>query len=777
MVHVEASKVSAARVRWSVYGLAVLWAAIGAGALLTLAKSVQNSSEFSRLQPWILLTNLVGVMVLMVLLGRKVWQLVRDYRHHVPGSRLAARTVAIFGALVIAPLLIVYLFSLDFLNRGIDSWFKVEVKQGLNDALQLSRSALEVRMREYSWRTERFARSLADLPGSEVLSRLDYERRSTDALEMAIFDAHQHVLATATDGIKAGVVPATPADDVVRQVSQGRTYVSLDPQADGQYLIRVAAPVSALVPSPDYRYVYAVYGVPPQLGALSEAVQRAYSQYGELAVLREPLKSSFELTLTLVLLIAMLAAIHGAIFSAQRLTRPVQDLIAGTRAVGKGDFATRLPLPSRDEMGFLVHSFNDMTKRLRRAREEAQRSSEAVERERERLAIILARLSTGVLAVDRTLTVHIANQAAGLILGVNLSAATGRSLPELARDNERFSQFVAALVVRFAAGREEWREQIDLEGPSGHRALMCACTPLPASGAAHAPGAEAEPRAPDNGEHGAAGVDRGYVIVFDDITALLQAQRDAAWGEVARRLAHEIKNPLTPIQLSAERMRRRFLASMARDDAEMLQRSTDTIVQQVETMKQMVNAFSEYARAPDMKIARFDLNGLAAEVADLYRSQDSRIDIRLDLGSPAPILEADRGRVRQILNNLLVNALEALAATAPAGGHSWVEISTRLESASDGGQAVITVSDNGPGFQRELLARVFDPYVTSKPKGTGLGLAIVKKIVEEHGGRIDADNRPGGGARVRVVLPLENGIRSPAGTRELRTAVRKEKLA
>ena len=770
--------------RWSSYGLAVLWVAIGAGALLTLAKSVQNSSDFSRLQPWILLTNLIGVVVLTVLLGRKVWQLVRDYRHHVPGSRLTARTVAIFGALVIAPLLIVYLFSLDFLNRGIDSWFKVEVKQGLNDALELSRSTLEVRMREYSSRTESFARTLADLPGSEVLSRLDYERRATDASEMALFDGHQHVLAVASDGVKGGVVPAMPSDDVVRQVSQGRPYVSLDPQADGQYLIRVAAPVTSLAPGPDYRYVYAVYGVPRQLAALSEAVQNAYTQYGDLAVLREPLKSSFELTLTFVLLIAMLAAIHGAIFSAQRLTRPVQDLIAGTRAVGKGDFGRRLPLPSRDEMGFLVHSFNDMTKRLRRAREEAQASSEAVEHERERLAIILARLSTGVLAVDRTLTVHIANQAAGLILGANLSAATGRALPELARDNERFSQFVAALVVRFAAGREEWREQIDLDGPAGHRALMCACTPLPASGAAPPEGAEAEAQAAEGDKQTGAGIDRGYVIVFDDITALLQAQRDAAWGEVARRLAHEIKNPLTPIQLSAERMRRRFLASMARDDAEMLQRSTDTIVQQVETMKQMVNAFSEYARAPDMKITRFDLNWLAAEVADLYRSQDTRVEIRLDLASPAPLIEADRGRIRQILNNLLVNALEALDSPASAahgaaahGAHAWVEIATRLERSGDAEQAVITVSDNGPGFQRELLARVFDPYVTSKPKGTGLGLAIVKRIVEEHGGRIDADNRPGGGARVRVVLPLENDVRSASGVRELRTAMRKEKLA
>ena len=739
-----AAELNHVRARWARYLPFVSWTAIGVGALLLLAKSVQNSSEFGRLQLWILLLNLVGLVGLTVLLARKLWQLVRDYRNHVPGSRLTVRTVGIFGALVIAPLLIVYLFSLDFLNRGIDSWFRVEVKQGLSDALALSRSALDARMREYLWTTERFARSIADLPGDAALDALNDERRATAALEMVVFDNRNRVLAVSSD-TGNDAIPAAPPAEVVRQVSQQRPYMSLEAQPGGQYLIRVAAPVTESAATRVNRYVFAVYEVPPQLAALSEAVQHTYSQYGDLAVLREPLKSAFRLTLTLVLLLVMMAAIYGAIFSAQRLTRPVQDLIAGTRAVGKGDFGTRLPLPSRDEMGFLVHSFNDMTKRLRRAREETQRSQQAVEHERERLAIILARLSTGVLAVDRQLSVRIANQAAGLILGTDLSAATGRPLPQLAAGSERFSQFVAALVVRFAAGREEWREQIDLDGESGHRALMCACTALP----------------------GDAGADRGYVIVFDDITTLLQAQRDAAWGEVARRLAHEIKNPLTPIQLSAERMRRRFLTSMTREDAEVLQRSTDTIVQQVETMKQMVNAFSDYARAPDMKVVRFPLNELVTEVADLYRSQDSRIDIRVDLDRQVTLIEADRGRVRQILNNLLVNALEALESRPGAR----VDIATRRERGADTDYVAVTVCDNGPGFQRELLSRVFDPYVTSKPKGTGLGLAIVKKLVEEHGGRIDADNRPEGGARVRVVLPVIDSTRAAALIRERRPSV------
>jgi nitrogen fixation/metabolism regulation signal transduction histidine kinase len=721
---------------WGIPVLVMLWGAVGVGALLLLAKSVQNSSAFDRLQPWILLLNITGVVALTVLLARKLWQLVRDYRDHVPGSRLTARTVSIFGALVIAPLLIVYLFSLDFLNRGIDSWFKVEVKQGLSDALVLSGAALNLRMREYSSRTEQLAHSLAAGSPGEIQERIDNERRATGGIEIVLFGEHERIIAASVEN-PLETLPSRPPSDLIRQIRERRVYVSLEPQSDGEYFIRTAAPLSDSGAKSEGRYVVAIYLVPPQLSALSEAVQRSYSQYGELAALREALKSGFRLTLTLVLLLAMLAAIYGAIFFAQRLVRPVQDLIAGTRAVGKGDFGTRLPLPSRDEMGFLVHSFNDMTKRLRRAHEEATRSQQAVERERERLAIILARLSTGVLAVDRTLTVRMANQAAGAILGTELSVATGRSLPELAAGNDRLGQFVAAVAVRFAAGRDEWREQLDLDGEAGRRALMCACTPMPGEG-----------------------TDMGYVIVFDDITALLQAQRDAAWGEVARRLAHEIKNPLTPIQLSAERMRRRFLSSMSPSDAEILDRSTRTIVSQVEAMQQMVNAFSEYARAPEMKITRFSLNQLVTEVADLYRSQDPRATIRLDLDDTIEGIEADRGRIRQILNNLVTNALESLDGVAAP----TLEIASRLEYGGDASYAVVTVCDNGPGFQRELLGRVFDPYVTSKPKGTGLGLAIVKKIVEEHGGRIDADNRPEGGARVRVVLPVKDSTRSAAGS-------------
>jgi nitrogen fixation/metabolism regulation signal transduction histidine kinase len=274
---------------------------------------------------------------------------------------------------------------------------------------------------------------------------------------------------------------------------------------------------------------------------------------------------------------------------------------------------------------------------------------------------------------------------------------------------------------------------------------MCACTALPSDTGAAA----------------------SVVLVFDDITTLLQAQRDAAWGEVARRLAHEIKNPLTPIQLSAERMRRKFLGSMNAQDAQILERATHTIVAQVDAMKQMVNAFSEYARAPDMHFTRFDLNQLITEVADLYRVQDRVAELTLALSPALPPISADRMRVRQILNNLLTNSLEALEGRAGAR----IEIETHVadDGQKQGAAAEIVVTDNGPGFQRDLIGTVFDPYVTSKPKGTGLGLAIVKKIVEEHGGRIEADNQRTGGARVRILLPLSDGARS-LGAREARKA-------
>ncbi len=727
------------------YGATVLGSigvALWLVALYLLAtKAAQNSAEFDRWLPWILLINISGLLTLLVLLAGKLTQLVRDYRRHVPGSRLKGRTVAIFSALAVAPILVVYYFSLQFINRGIDNWFELEVSQGLKDTRELSHAALEVRVREFLQHTQVVAHTLSSSSDIEMIGTLDRERRDSTALELTIVGAQAQILATSSDRPMDSLpVPAT--DEMMLQVRRGRPYVSLDTDSVGGYVIRAAAPLDNNG-SGSARVLIALYPVPQQLSQLADTVQRSYTQYANLVQLRGPLKSTFVLILSFVVLMSLIAAVYGAFFAAQRLVQPVQDLIAGTRAVAKGNYDTRLPLPGRDELGFLVTSFNDMTKRLGRAREETRRSQQAVEAERAGLAVILARLSTGVVSLEADLTVKTANQAASAILGVDLEAAVGKRFDESISDTTLFTQFLAVLKAHLGAEDLDWREQVELLSDSGKRVLMCACTALP------------------NDSGGAPGV----VLVFDDITTLLQAQRDAAWGEVARRLAHEIKNPLTPIQLSAERMRRKFLGSMNAQDAQILERATHTIVAQVDAMKQMVNAFSEYARAPDMNFSRFDVNQLITEVVDLYRVQDPSADLKLLLNPLLPAISADRMRIRQILNNLVTNSLEALEGRPGA----CIEIQTSLaeEGPKQAASVAIVVSDNGPGFPRDLIGTVFDPYVTSKPKGTGLGLAIVKKIVEEHGGRIEADNQRSGGARVRILLPLGDGARS-LGVREPR---------
>ena len=713
----------------------VLWIV----ALWMLAAAAQNSEKFDRWLPWILLVNIAGLLTLCVLLIGKLLGLLREYRRHVPGSRLKARTVAVFSLLAVVPILVVFYFALQFLNRGIDSWFELEVSQGLKDTRNLSRAALDSRVRDFRRSTEAIAHSLAGLSDLDLFATLDRARRESTAMEFTVVGPRMRIIATSSDRpLDALPLPATR--EMLLAVRRGGSYASLDTDSTGGYVIRAAAPIDTNG-DPTSRVLIALYPVPQQLSELADTVQRSYTQYANLVQLRRPLKSTFILILTFVVLLSLIAAVYGAFFAAQRLVQPVQDLIAGTRAVARGDFDTQLPLPSRDELGFLVTSFNEMTKRLARARLEASRSQQAVEAERASLAVILARLSTGVIALEPDLRVRTANQAASAILGADLDSAVGAPFDETISDAPLFREFLRPVMQRLAARERDWREQLELPSEGGRRVLMCACTALPND----------------------LGAEPGMVLVFDDITTLLQAQRDAAWGEVARRLAHEIKNPLTPIQLSAERMRRKFLGSMNPQDAQVLERATHTIVAQVDAMKQMVNAFSEYARAPDLHFARFDLNQLVTEVVDLYRAQANDVQLRLHLDEHLPEISADRMRIRQILNNLVTNSLEALEGREGA----CIDVETHL--AEDGGTptASVVVADNGPGFPRESIGTIFDPYVTSKPKGTGLGLAIVKKIVEEHGGRIEADNRPVGGARVRIVLPLGESGRI-AGAREPR---------
>ncbi len=707
--------------------------AIGVGlalvALFLLSRTAQDSADFDRLQNVILAINIAGVFVLLMLLIGNLTRLTRDYRAHVPGAKLKARIVGMFVGLAVLPLLVVFYFSIQFINRGIDTWFNIEVEEGLENALRLSRAALEMQMRQNLYATQQIAAQLRDVNERQLVFELSMLRRESGASEITIYGSNNRILATSTDGSNVGL-PRPLQEEAVLQVQQNRPYVILDPE---DYEIRTAVALPARGQAGPAGVIQARFPVTERLARMANSVDTSYREYQQLLFLREPLKDTFTLTLTVVLMLSLLAAIYGAFVLSRRLVAPIQDLVAGTRAVAEGNFDTRLQAPTRDEIGFLISSFNDMTQRLAAARKEASLSQAMVEAERANLEVILARLSTGVLALENDLRIRTANQASGAILNVDLENRSGENLRDVAKGQPLLEQFVDVAEMHLDSGETEWREQIVLRGEVGRRVLTCACTTLPG-----------------DEDHAA-----GYVIVFDDITALLQAQRDAAWGEVARRLAHEIKNPLTPIQLSAERLRRKYLGVMSDEEAQILDRATHTIVQQVEAMKEMVNAFSEYARAPDIDIGVFNMDKLAHEVVDLYRAQTKGAEIVVTSDPTMPMIEADIGRVRQILHNLLRNAIEALENVAD--GRIDVHVSA---AEIDGIEMMqIRVEDNGPGFQATSINQVFDPYVTTKPKGTGLGLAIVKKLVEEHMGTIRAYNHSEGGAVVSIRLPLNESAR------------------
>ncbi len=707
--------------------LLVLGVLLWLAALLLFSQIAENSDNFSQALQWILPINSIGIAILSALIVINIVRLIRDYRHHVPGVRLQTRMVLLLVMLAVTPLVIVYLFSVAFINRGIDNWFSLDVEQGLGDALALSQTALDIQKRETLDQLQTVARSLSGASNADLVDQLAEFRRTTGAAEMTVYDSTSRIIATSSGAIDAPL-PRYPSEEILFQLQQGNGYVELEPRPDSEFEIVAAIKLPSSGSRTDALMLHAVLPVEQRLGTLANAVQTSFSQYSELAFLRESLKNSFTLTLSLVLLVSVLASVYGAFYFAQRLLVPIQQLMQGTRAVARGDFDTVLPMPRRDEIGFLVNSFNDMTQRLATAREDASRSQQLVEEERKQLEVILAGLTTGVISLEPDMRIRTANQAASAILNADLEAHIGEPLSNLDVAHPLLQQFLDVTMGRLNNNEKEWREQIVLQGEVGRRVLMCACTALPAEGDELA----------------------GVVIVFDDITALLQAQRDAAWGEVARRLAHEIKNPLTPIQLSAERLRHRYLSGESHD-LDLLDRSTHTIIQQVVAMKEMVDAFSQYARTPDIELSSMNVNAIVAEVAELYRAQAAHID--LVLNDELPEIYADVGRMRQVFHNLIRNAIEAV----DAGDQAHIEIQTALVEADAAPMIQITISDNGPGFAEDIVHHAFEPYVTSKLKGTGLGLAIVKKIVDEHGGHIYATNRKPVGAQISILLPISKG--------------------
>ncbi len=721
-----------------VAGLIVATAAVllGITALLLLAQSTPGLQGFNRRHLVIIGVNSSAGLLLLALIVGNLIQLIRDYRRRAPGSRLRLRLVTMFVGLTLAPLFIVYFFALNAINSGIDDWFDSDLGTELSSALKLSRETLDTQATSRLLQTGALAAALGNLDGDPLLRALGVLRTDAGAVELTVFDRELEVIGSSMQGAR---LPPRLAEDVLAELRRTRTFVALEPEANDRYQIRAAVTIPGDIGALTPRYLQAIFPIGERQGRLADSVEETYTRYAELRYLRGPLKFSLALTLSLVLLLSLLAAVAGAFYFSRRLSAPVEALAAGTEAVAKGNFDTHLPRGAADEIGFLIESFNDMIERLKRAREEGHRSQQQLENERANLATILGSLSTGVIAIGADGRMRIANDAAGRVLGFDLQALTGSPWKEIGNSSTTLAQFVTALEAHLHGVPAEWRGQIVLRTASNRRILNCASSPLP-------------------GDTETGG---GAIIVFDDVTELLLAQRDAAWGEVARRLAHEIKNPLTPIRLAAERIRRWYLPNMTGEDGKVLDRSTHTIVQQVEAMRDMVNAFSEYARAPAINIGRVDLAKLIREVAWLYRAQEGQPTVQLKLDENMEI-EADAVRVRQLLHNLIRNAQEALEGQADAN----IGIVASFVPDTDRTLAEISVTDNGPGIVADFLPRLFEPYVTNKNKGTGLGLAIVRKLVEEHGGTVSAENISPHGARLSVRLPVR--ARSTEATSESR---------
>jgi len=696
-------------------------------SMALLSAATENSSQFGRMHLVLVIINVLGLIILVGLIGVNLIKVLNQLRRKVTGARLAARLMVIFVILSVAPVSLVYYFSLGFLQRGIDSWFDVRMEQAMEDSLKLSRAALDLQKRELLKRTRALSADLRDVTNDMAPMNLNDLRAQSGANELTLLTQGGEIIASSSADTTA-IIPHRPDESTLLQVKENKSFADVSPVGELGLHVRVTVGVESTDTQMAPRVLYALYPIPERMGELADGVEAAYAQYKKLVYLRKPLKNSFILTLSLVLLVSILTSVWAAFFSAQRLVSPIRILTMGTKAVAAGNYDKKFPATTNDELGSLVKSFADMTQRLASARDEAERSQQQVERERSYLRAVLGRLSSGVLTLDHERKLRVANNAANQILEQDLEKLLGKKLHAIAQSADNLQEFVDVVNEKLIGKDKEWRVEVTVRKKGGNKTLMCQGAVLP----------------------GVKGLKRGYVVVFDDVTTLVKAQRDAAWGEVARRLAHEIKNPLTPIQLSAERLRRKYLDKMPPEDAELLERSTHTIIEQVRSMEEMVKAFSEYARVPPLEFQRLRLDTLAAEVLDLYQTEDIGARIVSDFQADIPFMEADPGRMRQLLHNLIKNAIESTQEVADAE----ITVTLRMIQSGDAPVLELRVRDNGKGIPEALLNSLYEPQTTTKSKGGGLGLAVVKRIVEEHSGTTFAENNEEGGASVVVRLPL-----------------------
>ncbi len=710
--------------RWA--WLVSLVAVTGAGLVLAFLLSVATNSPalYERHYLWLFWVNLtVATLLLLVIAVASVRLLVRIRRRKF-GSRLLLKLAAIFALVGVVPGVLIYTVSFQFVSRSIESWFDLKVETALDAGLNLGRGTLDTRVVDLATKTRVAAEGFGDRAGSIQALALERLREQLSAQDVSLIGAAGQTLLT-VGNTSSLLMLSRPTLAQLRQARVQRVVSQLEGLDEDAAAAPGNARVRALahIPSANFaldeqeRYLLVTQLLPPGLAANALAVQTAYREYQQRALARDGLRKMYIGTLTLALVLAVFAAVLLAVALGNQLARPLLLLAEGVRQVAQGDLSAKPVFASRDELGGLTRSFAEMTQQLSDARSLVQRSVVQVEGARANLQTILDNLTAGVIVFDNQGRIDTVNPGATRILRLPLSAYRERRLDEV----PGLGTFGQAVWQRFelhatspeAGERDHWQDSFELQTAVERDTLT-----LLVRGAAMPMGAR--------------------LMVFDDISEVVSAQRSQAWSEVARRLAHEIKNPLTPIQLSAERIQHKLEAKLEGADQAMLVRSVATIVNQVQAMKTLVNEFRDYARLPAAQLKPLDLNALVAEVLGLYATAQEAGRLHADLGLQVPAIVGDSTQLRQVIHNLVQNALDSVAERSDGR----VRVTTEVVRNELGALRAVRlqVIDNGPGFPDKVLKRAFEPYVTTKSKGTGLGLAVVKKIADEHGARVRIAN-------------------------------------
>jgi nitrogen fixation/metabolism regulation signal transduction histidine kinase len=738
--------------------------------LFLLASASENSAFFDRHYPELLMLNAVIAVALLALVTLLLARLYRGYRRREFGSRLMARLVFLFALIGILPGVVIYLVSVQFVSRSIESWFDVRVESALEAGVTLGRTALDASLSDLSAKARSMALELSEMSEASQVTQLSRLRDQSQMHEATIVTSSGQIVVSVGSRVGA-LVPDLPNTSMLRQARLSRGYAAIEedvaastpglapnatpgalerePHAGGALRLRAVVFIpqsgNTLALQNESRFLQLLQPVPADLAANAEALRAAYSEYQERSIARTGLRKIYIVTLTLTLLLAIFGATASAFLIAGDLAEPLLLLAEGTKAVAEGNLSPRPIVATSDELGTLTQSFNIMTRQLSEARASVERNRVALENAKAYLESVLANMSAGVMVLDGQFKLVSCNESVERILQHDFAPNIGMPLAAIP-GLEPFGDAVTGAFSEQSAhsagqaGETHWQKQIEV--------------PRQVSSA----DADSDITVLARGSYLPVAGGTGHIVVFDDISDVISAQRSIAWGEVARRLAHEIKNPLTPIQLSAERLQMKLETKLAPADAAMLAKGTGTIVSQVAAMKRMVDDFRDYAKTPPALLSPLSLNELIDEILQLYMADIEGGIIHARLERSLPLVMGDPTQLRQVIHNLLQNALDAVSDTASRKQEPRVEVLTETVhyQSSEGGNRTavrLCITDNGPGFAPKILARACEPYVTSKPRGTGLGLAMVKKIIDEHGGRVDIRNHTSeNGAKIAILL-------------------------